>query len=156
MTCLFVAVERFGVTSRRWDLVSDMYAPRSNFAASLLDGMIFVVGGFNGERGERFSSRKERKHTTNRNRVQSKTQQPRPKKEEKVSCTCCLPPVLPAVCTLLAGSLCQLIFCSKKGQQIRLSPDPEAPKRPGIVPGDADRVLSCPLLAGSSKQIRRV
>ena len=42
-------VEKYCALTGRWSAAPDMYAPRSNFAAAVLDRMIFVVGGFNGE-----------------------------------------------------------------------------------------------------------
>ena len=55
---LFNAVEKYCAVTRRWSPAPDMYAPRSNFAAAVLDRMIFVVGGFNGEPILYFSSGK--------------------------------------------------------------------------------------------------
>ena len=51
VTTLFYlyVVEKYCALTGRWSAAPDMYAPRSNFAAAVLDRMIFVVGGFNGE-----------------------------------------------------------------------------------------------------------
>ena len=50
VTTLFYlyVVEKYCALTGRWSAAPDMYAPRSNFAAAVLDRMIFVVGGFNG------------------------------------------------------------------------------------------------------------
>lgn len=34
-----------------WCPIADMFSPRSNFASVVLDGMIFAIGGFNGNNG---------------------------------------------------------------------------------------------------------
>lgn len=41
--------ERYQPAIGRWQRVASMINPRSNFAAVVMDGKIFVIGGFNGE-----------------------------------------------------------------------------------------------------------
>ena len=41
-------MEKYCIASGQWSTVANMLACRSNFGATVLDGMIFVVGGFNG------------------------------------------------------------------------------------------------------------
>lgn len=40
--------EQYNPSQGRWQQISYMINPRSNFAAVTLDKMIFVIGGFNG------------------------------------------------------------------------------------------------------------
>lgn len=44
--------------SEDWQEVTEMFSPRSNFATVILDDMIFVVGGFNGESVSRSTHRR--------------------------------------------------------------------------------------------------
>ena len=34
--------------SHQWSSINDMFSPRSNFAAVVIDEMIYAIGGFNG------------------------------------------------------------------------------------------------------------
>lgn len=42
------SVEKYNPVLDNWSLVRPMNSARSNFATTILDGMIFAVGGFNG------------------------------------------------------------------------------------------------------------
>ena len=50
MTCFLYPVEKLCVMSEGavWTETTEMYTARSNFAAAVMDEMIFVIGGFNG------------------------------------------------------------------------------------------------------------
>ena len=48
---MFHAGERFSLGhGGGWVNVRNMFSPRSNFASTVLDGSIYVIGGFNGEK----------------------------------------------------------------------------------------------------------
>lgn len=40
-------VERYSVVEDRWRVVTNMRTPRSNFACVVLEGYIYIIGGFN-------------------------------------------------------------------------------------------------------------
>lgn len=52
---IFRTGERYTPThSDQWHGISEMFSPRSNFATVILDDMIFVIGGYNGNSGKTF------------------------------------------------------------------------------------------------------
>lgn len=47
---LVFTVEKYDIKRERWTDVPSMTCPRSNFAVTVLEDTIYVIGGFNGER----------------------------------------------------------------------------------------------------------